>query len=166
MMVRLALCVALVLAGCAPRDKEAGPRLGDVPLTKMSEGVRLGPADFGDMGTTAAGVWSGVAEEANPLFAWSGDAVPFVGLAGKWGLKKLFVATGSNAFEANLSVETGGAVGTCANIATLAGAAAPPALAIGVACGLIYRSEAIRKEREAFSAWQAAQPRAEQPKKP
>lgn len=158
-MMRGMLCavwVVVSVAACAPH-REGAPRLGDVPLTKMSKEVRLAPADIGDMGTTAVGVWSGVATEANPLFAWSGDAVPFVGLGMKYGLKKALVATGSNAFEANLAVETGGAVGTCANIATLAGAAAPPALAVGVLCGVLFRAHAVDKERKAFAAWQAVQ---------
>ncbi len=101
--------------------------------------VRIGPGDLGDMGTTAYGLWSGVAEEANPILAPFGDAVPFVGIPVKYGAKKLQTSAGIAAPKANVSVESFGALGTCANIATISGAAVAPALAVGGVCWGAYK---------------------------
>lgn len=105
--------------------------------------------DTGDMGTTAAGIWSGAAEEANPLLSWSGDAVPFVGLGLKYGAKKGLVTLGVKPARANVSINTGSAIGTCANILTLTGAAPQVAIPAGLICGLLYNRDAKKRYEDA-----------------
>ncbi|WP_027234242.1 hypothetical protein [Leisingera caerulea] len=110
--------------------------------------VRLGFGDYADSATTAYGLWTNVAEEANPIFAPFGDAVPLLALPAKYGLKKLIVSGGATPARANVSVEAVGTLAACANIATISGAAVAPALVLGVVCGVIYNNS-LQKNYEA-----------------
>lgn len=110
--------------------------------------VRLGFGDYADSATTAYGLWTNVAEEANPIFAPFGDAVPLLALPAKYGIKKLIVSGGTTPARANVTVEALGTLAACANIATVSGAAAPPALVLGVICGAIYNNT-MQKNYEA-----------------
>jgi len=114
------------------------------PLDK----VRIGPGDFGDAITTGYGIWSGLATEGNPIFSPFGDAVPIIVIPAKYGLKKLAVKAGSTPAQANVGVESFGALGTCSNIAVLSGASIAPALGLGVICAIAYRVK-MRKSYEA-----------------
>lgn len=109
----------------------------DHSATRSAE-PRLAAPDFADGATTALGLAQPGIVEANPLLAWSGPAAPVVGLAAKYAIKQALVDGGMSAERANRSVETGSTFAACANIATIAGAAAPPALALGVICGAAY----------------------------
>jgi hypothetical protein len=128
-------------AKAASSIKTDADRAYEMALTRSHrmDRLRLGPGDWGDMGTTAYGLWTGVAEEANPVLAPFGDAVPVVGLPLKYGLKKFQVNRGHTPAQANSSVESIGAIGTCANIATVSGAAMAPALAVGGVCWATYK---------------------------
>lgn len=95
------------------------------------------------------GVWSGVASEANPLIAPFGNAAPLAAYPIKYGMKKVIVGIGATPAQANLSVETSSMAGTCANIATIAGAAPQVAIPIGILCGIAYNKKTRQNyERE------------------
>jgi len=128
------LCSAL--AGCA----------ADPTNTRNAE-PRLAAPDFADSATTAVGLAQPGIVEANPLLAWSGPAAPVVGLAAKYAIKQALVDGGIAPDRANRSVETGSTFAACANVATIAGAAAPPALALGLMCGAAY-AEATRPKED------------------
>lgn len=130
---RKAVCsTVLFLAGCAAES----------PPSRNAE-PRLAAPDFADSATTAIGLAQPGIVEANPLLAAAGPAAPVVGLAAKYAIKQALIDGGMSAERANRSVETGSAVAACANVATIAGAAAPPALALGALCGAAY-AEATR----------------------
>lgn len=105
-------------------------------------GVSFG--DVSDAGTTAVGLWSGVASEANPILAPFGDAAPIVMIPLKLGLKHGVHKLGATKARANLTVDSAGILAACANIMTLSGAAMPVALATGMACGTVYHRKASR----------------------
>jgi hypothetical protein len=113
------------------------------PLPVTQDRARIGAADLADGATTAIGLAQPGIVEANPLFAWAGPAAPVVGIAGKYAVKTVLIENGMAPAAANRAVETGSAFAACANVATIAGAAAPPALALGIACGALY-SEATK----------------------
>jgi len=115
--------------------------------TKSIDHVRIGLGDGADVVTTAAGLSQGFVE-GNPLLSGAGAATPIVGLAGKFLMKKLLVATGFTPAQANVAVETGGWIGGCANFMTVAMKAQPAAaLAVGVACGVIARHQLMKAAR-------------------
>ena len=131
---------ALALSACASPDGttyadriEAGKATG-LPIDR----VRVGPGDLADMGTTAYGLWSGIAVEANPILAPFGDAVPFVGTVLKYGVKHGLVAAGATPRQANMSVEIPGMGAACWNVSILAGAAPHIGFGLAVICGMIY----------------------------
>jgi hypothetical protein len=108
----------------------------------------FGVGDTLDGATTAVGLASGVAEEANPLFSWAGSGVPIVGMALKFGAKKFLIHHGMAPSTANRRVERVGYAAAGANIATLAGAAMPPALILGLIVGVIADQNLKHKEAE------------------
>ncbi len=133
----VAACLVVVaVAGCAPPP----------PASRGAE-PRLAAPDFADSATTAIGLARPGIVEANPLLAWSGPAAPVVGLAAKYAIKQALVDGGMSPERANRSVETGSTFAACANVATIAGAAAPPALALGMICGAAY-AEATRPKED------------------
>lgn len=158
-----AVVSVLTMQGCAEISKDAGRRPisgnmaeGGIFLSSATskgrqdegpEQARVAAADIGDAVTTGYGIFSGLAREANPILAPLGDALPFLAIPIKYGLKKVLIAGGMEAAKANRSVETGGAVGTCANIATLAGVAPPVAVPVGLACGIAYSKTSEEKLR-------------------
>lgn len=103
--------------------------------------VRYSSVDFGDAATTAAGLWTGLATEANPIFAPLGDAVPLVAMPVKYGLKKHLVKRGATPARANVTIEMGSSFATCANVATLLGAAPQVSLPMGLICSVAYTQE-------------------------
>jgi len=130
------VCLAVAaLAGCA----------ADPPASRNAE-PRLAAPDFADSATTAIGLTRPGIVEANPLLAWSGPAAPVVGLAAKYAIKQALVGGGMAPDRANRSVETGSTFAACANVATIAGAAAPPALALGALCGAVYAGATRTRE--------------------
>jgi hypothetical protein len=131
---------ALTLSACASPDGTTyADRIEAGKATGLSiDRVRVGPGDLADMGTTAYGLWSGIAAEANPLLAPFGDAVPLVGTALKYGAKHGLVATGATPRQANMSIESSGMGAACWNAAIIAGAAPPIGFGLAVICGMIY----------------------------
>lgn len=127
------------------RDNSQYHWVGTPPVQHRMDTVGLGLADLGDAGSTAAALASG-ATELNPALAATGGAAPLVALPLKYAVKRGMVASGATPARANLSVGTGGMVGTCANIAGLAGVHPVAAVAVGVTCGAIYNN----KKRKAY----------------
>lgn len=132
----LTVASAVVLSACA---SEPVMRLETATIENPpADSARIAPADIADSATTAVGLTQPGIVEANPLFAWAGPAAPVVMVAGKYAIKSALIEGGVPAPEANHTVEVGSAFATCANVATIAGAAAPPALVLGFACGAAY----------------------------
>lgn len=115
-------------------EETLGPARPQHRLDKIGVGI----GDLGDTATTAYGLWSGVAEEANPIFSWLGDGVPVVAIPAKLGMKHGLHKLGMTNARSNVTVNSAGFVGTCANIATLSGVAAPPAMLLGIGCAVAY----------------------------
>jgi len=105
------------------------------PITR----TRVGGGDIADAATTAIGLSRGFVE-GNPLLSDAGSAAPIAAIAGKLIMKKVLVATGSSPTEANIIVETGGWVASCANIATISAGVKPEvAISLGLVCGVVAR---------------------------
>ena len=113
------------------------------PKTHSLDTVRIGPGDVGDAVTTATAIWGVGMVEQNPLISPLGDAAPLALIPLKYGAKKVLVAIGQT-----LSVETGGALATCSNVAGIAGIAIIPALTIGAVCAIVYHQHTIRDYEE------------------
>lgn len=103
--------------------------------------VRLGPGDMADGLTTAIGLAKEGVEEANPLLSGLGDGASVGAVALKYGIKHVLVARGNRPAAVNYGLETMGWGAACANIMTVAGAAAPPALIVGVGCYFLARDK-------------------------
>ena len=132
------------LSGCGATP---GPTETATPAHRLDT-IGISAGDVGDATTTAAGLWSDVAHEANPALAPFGDAVPLVLIPVKLGTKHALTKIGKRPAEANLAVNAGGIFATCSNIATLASMAAPPAIALGAFCGVVYYDIARDDYRE------------------
>ncbi|WP_068111868.1 hypothetical protein [Tropicimonas marinistellae] len=116
--------------------------------TKPAAGARLGIGDFSDAGASALAAASGLTE-LNPAYASFGPAAPVAMLGLKCAGKQLLTNAGLPAHEVNRSVESVGMLGGCYNLMLVAGAAAPPAAAVGAACGLVYNDLLKKRQRQA-----------------
>ncbi|NVK60371.1 MAG: hypothetical protein HWE37_09890 [Rhodobacteraceae bacterium] len=147
-----ALVAVLGLTACAqaPRSRSAPDpaavaevtRAVQTPLASTRsqdplDRVRLGPADIGDVGSTAAGIASGFTE-ANPLVSWAGGGAPLMLIPVKYAAKKALVSIGTKPARANWTVETAGMFAACNNIALLAGGVPPAAIGIGAVCAIAF----------------------------
>lgn len=143
-MKRVILVVsALALTACAKEPMPIAPRASTMEQPAKKSGARLGAGDFADAGTTVVGLSMGFAE-ANPLLASAGPAAPLAALGVKYGLKYGLIKAGGNPDFVNRRVEAIGMLAACANIATISGAAAPPAILLGVGCGVAYDRQVKR----------------------
>ena len=165
--VRIAgLCLPVLLAACAQAPVSAPPpetvARGEVVYLLVEDPgapvvssraqhrldtIRFGPGDAADVGSTAAGMAAG-ATEMNPMLSWAGPAAPLVAMPLKYGAKKGLARSGMTNAQANVTVETGSALGACANIATLAGIQPVAALATGAFCAIAY-NQAARRDYQA-----------------
>jgi hypothetical protein len=100
--------------------------------------VKLHRLDYADAGTTALAMVLKGGVEGNPAMVWAGDAVPVVGLAGKYAGRHALIAMGDAPEIADRKIALGSAVGTCNNVAFMLGATLPVGLTIGVACAVAY----------------------------
>lgn len=115
------ILIAMALASCGPGI----------------HGPRIASPDLADAGTTAVAMSSGLTE-TNVLAASAGPAAPVALLVLKFGAKAALIKAGVKPKAANHGVETMSALGACANIMTIAGAAPPAALLGGMICAVAY----------------------------
>ena len=110
--------------------------VGATACSDISENVK--PIDLADAGTTAVIIAQG-GVEMNPVIGVAGNAAsPLVAIAVKSGLRYTMRGVLPEGV-ADHSVDLGGYVGTCNNLAVLAGVATfPTSLIYGAACGLGY----------------------------
>lgn len=140
--------LVLGLGACASPD-------GLTPQQRLEAGrqsphaidrIRVGPGDWGDTASTAAGLWRFGLVEGNPILAPLGDAVPVVLPFVKYGMKHLAVQLGATPRQANISVESAGAGATCWNLSIIGGATMGLAAGLGIGCWLVYRHNIERWE--------------------
>jgi hypothetical protein len=145
-LIIAAVALATALSSHAlPSYAEAGAERLDTKVSKLAPAtsprpqarVKLNRIDYADAGTTVIGLSRGLVE-ANPVVSWAGNAAPVVGLGMKLGMKHTLVGLGYSTEQADRSVSIGSALGTCNNIAALAGAAPAASIAIGVGCAVWY----------------------------
>lgn len=139
------------------------PQNVDAHLPRFCLAPRVGFGDMADASTTAYGLSAGLAQEGNPLFSSvDPDAIPFIGIAVKFGIKKFLIHKGVAPETANRKVERMGWFASVANIATLSGVAMPVGLGMGVIAAIISddglkKKEVKCKELRAQLAAQTAQ---------
>ncbi|SFC11613.1 hypothetical protein [Tropicimonas isoalkanivorans] len=109
------------------------------------DGARLGAGDYADAGSSALAAASGLSE-LNPAYAAIGPAAPVAMLGLKYGGKAALIDMGLPAGDVNRVVEAVGMAGGCSNLSLVAGAAAPPALALGAVCGVLYNDAVAKRQ--------------------
>lgn len=126
----VALCMLVLLSGCA------------------SSQFRPGPGSYGDAATTVYALESGNFVEANPVFAWienpMGIAVASIGM--KWGAKHaLHDGLGIDAYTSDTLVETAGVgIGLGWNPALILGASNPVGAVVALGAGWLYYEYRMR----------------------
>ena len=95
------------------------------------------PIDLADAGTTAAVIAQG-GTEMNPIIGAAGDAAaPVVAVGVKYALRNI-AEEGSELDDAlEYGTDIAGWVGTCNNLAVMAGVAFPSSLLVGAACAVV-----------------------------